>query len=152
MATRAQACVPGVRKERGMKFGRAPRASCAPEILFHLPFEHLQRRLSASLDWVRDRRGALSSCFSWLWGSRAYTPTIFVGKHETARGLLLLEGLYFEGISFSGLAKNREMISSLLGNRWYRSTTVITRDKVGYTYRAAGKNTVALLNSFCPLV
>ena len=100
MATRAQACVPCVRKGRGRKFGRAPRASCAPEIPFPLPFEHLQRKLRASLDWVRDRRGALSSCFSWLWGSRAYPPTIFVGKHETARGLLLLEGLYFEGISF----------------------------------------------------
>ena len=67
-------------------------------------------------------------------------------------------GYYFwrvftlKGSLFSGLAKNREMISSLLGNRCYRSTTVITRDKVGYTHRAAGTNTVALLNSFCPLV
>lgn len=56
-----------------------------------------------------------------------------------------------KGSLFSGLANNREMISSLLGNR-YRSTTVITCDKVGYTYRAAGTNTVALLKSFCPLV
>ena len=151
MATRSHAFVAGIRKERGRKFGRAPRASCAPEIPFPFPFEHLQRRLRAP-GGARQKRSPLLLLLVALRPARVPTHHLCRKKWDGTQATTFGGSLLWRDRFFPGLANNREMISSLLGNRWNRSTTVITCDKVGYTYRAAGTNTVALLNSFCPLV
>ena len=81
-------------------FGReGERNLDGPEIPF--PYEHLPRRLRAPLE-VRETGEKPSPLASHGFEARAstYIPTILVGKHETARRLLVLEGLYFEGISF----------------------------------------------------
>lgn len=69
-----------------------------PKIPF--PYEHLPRRLRAPLGCETGQKPSPLASHGFEPRASTYIPTILVGKHETARRLLVLEALYFEGISF----------------------------------------------------